>query len=109
MLRKPQGAGDWRRAARLPYPPPVPENLYARDVVLWSERQAEALRRMRAGERRVTGVMIESHLKAGRQDVKADRSEMAYGQSITDACIAFDDTEGLLRDLAAAVAARRGG
>jgi hypothetical protein len=41
----------WRRAACPPYPPPVPEDLHTSDFVLWSERQAEALRRLRAGER----------------------------------------------------------
>ncbi|TAM34090.1 MAG: 3-deoxy-7-phosphoheptulonate synthase, partial [Nevskiaceae bacterium] len=64
--------------------------------------------RMAAGERRVTGVMIESHLVAGRQDIKPGVS-LNYGQSITDACIAWDDTEALLATLAEGVAKRRGG
>ncbi len=52
------------------------------------------------------GVMIESHLKAGRQD--EDRPEaLVYGQSITDACISFDQTIPLLEKLAEAVARRR--
>jgi len=61
-----------------------------------------------AGDRRIIGVMIESHLVAGRQDVVAGR-ELTYGQSITDACIDIDTTEKLLDDLAAAVRARRPG
>ncbi len=69
---------------------------------------ADVARRIESGERRITGVMIESHLVAGRQDVQADKSAMTYGQSITDACINFADTEALLTQLALAVKARRG-
>jgi len=58
------------------------------------------------GDRRINGVMIESFLVAGRQDWRAD-SELVYGQSITDACISWDDTEPLLRTLAEAVRQRR--
>lgn len=61
-----------------------------------------------AGDRRIIGVMIESHLVAGRQDVVAGKA-LTYGQSITDACIDIDTTEKLLDDLAAAVRARRPG
>ena len=43
--------GEWRRTAPSPYLRAMPDDLYTRDVVLWSERQAEALRRLRAGER----------------------------------------------------------
>ncbi|MBT8420303.1 MAG: 3-deoxy-7-phosphoheptulonate synthase AroG [Gammaproteobacteria bacterium] len=60
------------------------------------------------GDKRIFGVMIEGHLMAGRQDVKPD-AQLNYGQSITDACIGWDDTEPLLRILAAAVAQRRSG
>lgn len=59
-----------------------------------------------AGDRRIIGVMIESHLVAGRQDVVAG-SPLTYGQSVTDACIGWEETETLLRDLAGAVRARR--
>ena len=59
-----------------------------------------------AGERRVFGVMVESHLLPGRQDITPDRS-LTYGQSITDACLGWEDTEPLLRDLARAVRGRR--
>ena len=58
------------------------------------------------GDRRINGVMIESFLAAGRQDWRAD-AELVYGQSITDACINWDDTEPLLRTLAEAVRQRR--
>jgi 3-deoxy-7-phosphoheptulonate synthase len=58
------------------------------------------------GDRRIVGAMIESNLVAGRQDVLPGTG-LTYGQSITDACIGWDDTEGLLRELAAAVKQRR--
>lgn len=59
-----------------------------------------------AGNGNIMGVMIESHLQPGRQDVQAGRS-LTYGQSITDACIGWDETVPLLRELAAAVDMRR--
>lgn len=58
------------------------------------------------GDKRIMGVMVESHLKAGRQDV-IDGQELTYGQSITDACLGWDDTLLLLNGLAAAVQKRR--
>ena len=63
-----------------------------------------------AGNRCIFGVMVESHLQGGAQKFtpgKDDPSMLAYGQSITDACIAWDDTVGVLQGLAAAVKARR--
>jgi 3-deoxy-7-phosphoheptulonate synthase len=66
----------------------------------------DVMTQLRGGDRRVMGVMIESHLKAGRQDLCPGKP-LEYGQSITDACIAWDDTEPLLRGLAEAVRARR--
>ena len=62
--------------------------------------------RIAAGERRITGIMIESHLNEGRQDLRADQVQLP-GVSITDACISWADTEPVLRSLAQAVAARR--
>jgi 3-deoxy-7-phosphoheptulonate synthase len=61
---------------------------------------------MANGEDAVFGVMIESHLVEGRQDLIDGKVE-TYGQSITDACIGWDDTEKVLRQLADAVTARR--
>jgi len=64
-----------------------------------------------AGSRSVFGVMIESHLQAGAQKFtpgKDDPAGLAYGQSITDACIGWDDSLGALDVLSAAVARRRG-
>jgi 3-deoxy-7-phosphoheptulonate synthase len=59
------------------------------------------------GSRSIFGVMIESNLVEGRQDV-IDGQALTYGQSITDACINWDDTEVLLEELAGAVRQRRG-
>ncbi len=67
---------------------------------------ADVAAQIAAGDRRIIGVMIESHLHAGRQDVVAGKP-LQYGQSITDACIDWDDSATLLRDLAGAVAARK--
>ncbi len=58
------------------------------------------------GDRRIIGAMIESHLTGGRQDLRPGQP-LNYGQSITDACIAWTDTEPLLEDLAEAVQERR--
>jgi len=59
-----------------------------------------------AGEARIVGVMIESHLLGGRQDLVPGKT-LEYGQSITDPCLGWDDTVPVLDDLAAAVRARR--
>jgi len=58
------------------------------------------------GDKRIIGVMIESHLKAGRQDVVKD-VPLVYGQSITDACLGWEDTQQVLEQLAEAVQQRR--
>jgi 3-deoxy-7-phosphoheptulonate synthase len=59
-----------------------------------------------AGERSICGVMIESHLVAGRQDYSG-REKACYGQSITDACISIEQTAELFAKFAAAVRRRR--
>lgn len=58
------------------------------------------------GQRRIMGVMIESNLVAGAQPLVAGTTPV-YGQSITDACIDWTETVGLLRELATAVQRRR--
>jgi len=60
------------------------------------------------GERRIIGVMLESNLVGGRQDLSPGR-DLIYGQSITDACMPWSETVPLLRELAQAVARRREG
>ncbi len=61
---------------------------------------------IRAGNKAITGVMIESNLVEGRQDMSPD-GKLIYGQSITDACLAWDDTRAVLANLADAVRDRR--
>lgn len=58
------------------------------------------------GDKRIMGVMIESHLKSGRQDIVPGQA-LVYGQSITDGCIDWDDTVIVLNNLARAVQKRR--
>lgn len=75
-------------------------------------RQADVARdlaqQLSSGERRISGVMIESHLEEGRQDLKPG-VPLQRGVSITDACLGWSQTEPLLETLATAVRARRRG
>ena len=74
------------------------------------ERQAEVSddvsTQIAAGESRIFGVMLESHLIGGNQKV-IEGQELTYGQSITDGCINWEETEKILRQLASAVGERR--
>ena len=63
----------------------------------------EISRQVASGEDKIMGVMIESNLVAGNQKLGG---ELTYGQSVTDACIGWDDTERCLEELAEAVAGR---
>ncbi|KAI0026794.1 hypothetical protein K488DRAFT_91858 [Vararia minispora EC-137] len=61
-----------------------------------------------AGERNITGVMIESNINSGRQDVPPEGpATLKYGVSITDACVDWQTTVGMLTGLNEAVAKRR--
>ena len=78
------------------------------------ERQVDVARdvaaQLKAGSRCIFGVMVESHLVAGAQKFSAgkdDPAKLAYGQSITDACIGWDDSLAVLEVLSNAVKARR--
>ena len=71
-----------------------------------ARRRARSASRSPRGSRAIVGVMLESFLVAGRQDV-ADGHELTYGQSITDACMDWDATVDVLDGLAAAVRDRR--
>ncbi len=74
------------------------------------ENQVPVLRdigqQMAAGDMRIFGVMVESHLVAGRQDLVAGR-QLVYGQSVTDGCIGWEDSVTVLEGLAEAVRQRR--
>jgi 3-deoxy-7-phosphoheptulonate synthase len=54
---------------------------------------------LRNGEQHILGIMLESHLRAGRQEL-VDKATLNYGQSITDGCIAFDATAEILESFA---------
>ncbi len=58
------------------------------------------------GDRRIIGVMVESHLNPGQQRLEPGKP-LVYGLSITDACMGLEDSEQLLRELAKAVEERR--
>jgi len=66
----------------------------------------DVARQLAGGEDRIFGIMVESHLKAGRQDLVPGKP-LAYGQSITDGCIGWEDSRKLLDALAEAVRKRR--
>src|SRR5437867_1921018 len=74
------------------------------------ERQIEVARdvagQIARGDDRIIGVMFESHINPGRQDLLPGQS-LEYGVSITDACIGWDASVGVLRELADAVRRRR--
>jgi 3-deoxy-7-phosphoheptulonate synthase len=74
------------------------------------ERQLEVAHdvagQVAGGDDRVIGVMLESHINPGRQDLVPGQP-LAYGVSITDACLGWDATVGALGELAAAVRQRR--
>ncbi|ART79826.1 3-deoxy-7-phosphoheptulonate synthase AroG [Oceanisphaera avium] len=77
---------------------------YERQMVVSDDVSAQ----IAGGQQAIMGVMVESHLVAGRQDL-VEGAELTYGQSITDACIGWSDTETMLAQLAEAVIARRHG
>lgn len=66
----------------------------------------EIARQVAGGSRSIFGVMIESFLVAGRQEI-GERSQMTFGQSVTDGCLAWDTTVPLLEELADGVRKRR--
>ncbi|TDQ59002.1 3-deoxy-D-arabinoheptulosonate-7-phosphate synthase [Mesocricetibacter intestinalis] len=64
----------------------------------------DAVAQIVGGNKSITGLMLESNIHAGNQSAEQAVSEMKYGVSITDACIDWETTEGLLRDIAASLA-----
>jgi len=78
----------------------------AKDFKRQAAVAADVGRQLAGGERRIVGVMVESHLVEGRQDLQAGKP-LAFGQSITDGCLGWDDSVRLLDGLAASVRERR--
>jgi 3-deoxy-7-phosphoheptulonate synthase len=77
-----------------------------KDPARQPEVAAAIARQVAAGNRAIFGVMLESFLVAGRQEI-GERSQMTFGQSVTDGCLAWDSTVPVLEGLAEAVRARR--
>ena len=67
---------------------------------------ADVARQVGGGDERIIGVMVESHLKAGRQDLVPGK-ELVYGMSITDGCLGWEDSRRVLDVLADGVRQRR--
>ena len=67
---------------------------------------ADVASQIAAGDPRITGIMIESHLNEGRQDI-VESAPLQHGVSVTDACISMAQTLPVLQELAAAVRKRR--
>ena len=67
---------------------------------------ADVAGQLAAGERRIVGAMVESHLVEGRQDLSPGKP-LRFGQSITDACLGWEDSANTLKVLAQAVRKRR--
>lgn len=77
-----------------------------KDYTRQSEVAHVLAQQIKEGQTGIAGVMLESHLVAGRQDY-TQNGDNTYGQSITDACIDFDTTDAILNELADAVRTRR--
>jgi 3-deoxy-7-phosphoheptulonate synthase len=75
----------------------------AKDWRRQPEVAADIARQIEAGSPAIAGVLLESHLVEGRQDIVKGRDGLRYGQSVTDGCIGWDATVGVLEQLAAAV------
>jgi 3-deoxy-7-phosphoheptulonate synthase len=70
------------------------------------EVAANVAQQLASGDERIVGVMVESHLNPGRQDLVPGKA-LAHGVSITDPCLGWDETATLLETLAKAVRDRR--
>ena len=68
---------------------------------------ADIAQQVAGGSRSIAGVLLESHLVEGRQDIVDGRNGLVYGQSVTDGCIGWDSTVAVVDQLAAAVRTRR--
>ncbi|MEO7390742.1 MAG: 3-deoxy-7-phosphoheptulonate synthase [Ramlibacter sp.] len=72
------------------------------------EVAADIARQIAQGSQAIAGVLLESHLAQGRQDITHGRTGLRYGQSVTDGCIGWDATVQVLEQLAQAVRSRAG-
>ena len=65
---------------------------HTRQSIVWRDVLAQRV----LGDRSIVGMMLESNIHAGSQPVQSDRSKLAYGVSVTDGCIGWDETESLM-------------
>jgi 3-deoxy-7-phosphoheptulonate synthase len=65
---------------------------HRRQSIVWRDVLSQRV----AGDRSIVGMMLESNLLPGSQPVSRDRAALAYGVSVTDACIGWEETESLL-------------
>ncbi len=75
----------------------------AKDYRRQPEVAADIARQLAAGSTAIAGVLLESHLVEGRQDITSGREGLRYGQSVTDGCIGWDSTVDVIEGLARAV------
>ncbi len=76
-----------------------------KDPALQVQVMRQVAAQVAAGDRHIFGIMVESHIHGGRQAV-IPGTPLTYGQSITDACLGWEETAAALRELAAAVRTR---
>jgi 3-deoxy-7-phosphoheptulonate synthase len=108
------GATDVRDALALLHKAELPERLVidashgnsGKDHIRQAVVASEIAEQIAAGQAGIAGVMLESFLVAGRQDL--GDTPLTYGQSVTDACMGWDTTTEVLAELAGAVRSRRG-
>ncbi|TAK40006.1 MAG: 3-deoxy-7-phosphoheptulonate synthase [Betaproteobacteria bacterium] len=102
--------GACEELARAKLPPRLMVDLSHANAAKQHQRQIEVARevagQLAAGSRSIVGVMVESNLIEGRQELQPGKP-LRYGQSITDACLGWDDSVGLLQTLAQSVRKRR--
>ncbi|WP_412028626.1 3-deoxy-7-phosphoheptulonate synthase [Deinococcus yunweiensis] len=72
---------------------------HTRQGLVWRD----VLHQRAAGQRAIKGLMVESHLRGGKQAIPADLSQLVPGVSVTDACVGWDETEALLLEAHAAL------
>jgi 3-deoxy-7-phosphoheptulonate synthase len=79
----------------------------AKDYRRQPQVAAEIAAQVAAGSQAIAGVLLESHLAEGRQEIVNGREGLVYGQSVTDGCIGWEQTTAVLAELAGAVMQRR--
>lgn len=105
MMRLGQAYGGWSAK-----PPTRARAACSLGVLPQVAVAADVTAQVAGGSRRIMGVMVESHLMAGRQSFTPgadDPAGLAYGQSITDGCLGWDESVAVLEALDGAVRARR--